>query len=351
MKTHASSVPLIGRRFAEPFGHALTVLIAVLAIAAFAAPDAAAQQRLLDAPCTASAETQVTEPRTGRTFLLDYPCDLEAGESLTFILNLHGGGSSGTWQRRYFPAYDQKEAQRVVVASPYSPTRSWSANDDEYLQNVTSMVIDAIGRDNVRSFWLAGHSQGGATSRRLVCTPLFEGRVDGFLSLSGGRLGGAAPRAPDAGRPRQADEPPPQPAAPPAATAPATPATPPAEPDCDFSHIYAIGEHEIGPLPTSSSLAERYGCAARVRLDDVIDTEPGYVHDGGRQNPGTRAWGLLPRPGRAEVYSYPNCADGRVVADVVRIDKGHTEGLEPRITEELVRMMVSAKGGKVRGAW
>jgi hypothetical protein len=27
----------------------------------------------------------------------------------------------------------------------------------------------------------------------------------------------------------------------------------------------------------------------------------------------------------------------------VRIDKGHTEGLEPHITEELVKLMLSAK--------
>ena len=37
-------------------------------------------------------------------------------------------------------------------------------------------------------------------------------------------------------------------------------------------------------------------------------------------------------------------------ADVVRIDKGHTEGLEPRVTEAIVKMMVDAKGGKARGA-
>jgi hypothetical protein len=30
------------------------------------------------------------------------------------------------------------------------------------------------------------------------------------------------------------------------------------------------------------------------------------------------------------------------------LDKGHTEGLEPRITEELVRMIVAAPGGKAR---
>jgi len=32
---------------------------------------------------------------------------------------------------------------------------------------------------------------------------------------------------------------------------------------------------------------------------------------------------------------------------VVRLDKGHTEGLEPKITEELIKMMVSAPGGKL----
>ena len=46
--------------------------------------------------------------------------------------------------------------------------------------------------------------------------------------------------------------------------------------------------------------------------------------------------------------TYSGCKDGRVVADVVRIDKGHTEGLEPKITEELVTLMQSAKGGKLQ---
>ena len=38
----------------------------------------------------------VVEMKTRRTYFLDYPCDLKAGEAVTFILNLHGGGSSGT---------------------------------------------------------------------------------------------------------------------------------------------------------------------------------------------------------------------------------------------------------------
>ena len=54
---------------------------------------------------------------------------------------------------------------------------------------------------------------------------------------------------------------------------------------------------------------------------------------------GPREWGLLPRPCTAQVYEYLNCAEGRVVADVMRLDKGHTEGLEPRIVETIVGMM------------
>jgi len=78
----------------------------------------------------------------------------------------------------------------------------------------------------------------------------------------------------------------------------------------------------------------------------VIDEQPGQVHDTLREGRSTPAWGLLPRPGRAEVYVYPDAKDGRVIADIVRIDKGHTEGLEPNITEEIIKLMVSAPGGK-----
>ena len=330
--------------------HTTTIRAAALTLA-LGLPSAAAStaqqpKTVLGAPCTATADAPVTDAGTGRTYLLDYPCDLRAGEDVTFILNLHGGGSSGNWQRRYFPAFDQKERHRLVVASPYSPTRRWSEVDDTYLQNIVTSIVADVGAENVRAFWLAGHSQGGATSRRIVCTPFFASRVDGFLSLSGGRIGTAAERAPNAGRPPQVNEPP---AAAPA-PAPAAAAAPLPDLTCDFSHIFAIGEHEIVSLPATSAWAERFGCDARQRRPDVVDTQPGYVHDGGRQNPGSRAWGLLPRPGTAQVFVYPGCDEGRVVADVVRIDKGHTEGLEPAVTEALVALMVSASGGKIARA-
>ena len=84
--------------------------------------------------------------------------------------------------------------------------------------------------------------------------------------------------------------------------------------------------------------------------DDIADTKGGYVYDSTRQNPPIPAWGLLPGPGTAKVLIYPNCTGGRVVADVVRLGKGHTEGLEPNVTEGLVKLMLSAPGGKIAQA-
>ena len=84
--------------------------------------------------------------------------------------------------------------------------------------------------------------------------------------------------------------------------------------------------------------------------EEIVDTRAGYVFDRTRQNPPNPSWGLQPAPGKAQLYVYPDCKDGRVVADVVRIDKGHTEGLEPQITEELIKLMLSARGGKLQQA-
>jgi hypothetical protein len=288
----------------------------------------------------------VVESKTGRTYFLDYPCDLKPNEKVTFILSLHGGGSYGNWQRHYFPLVDYVTKHRLIVATPFSPRRVWTAEDDAYLQSIVTSVIEQIGRDRIRAFWLAGHSQGGATSARLVCTDFFKTKVDGFLSLSGGRIGGAAPRAANAGPPAAAGA---AAGRGPAGTQPTGAGrggTPP-DTSCDFSHIYTTGEHEIASLPAASTRAEKYSCGTQNKRGEIVDTKPGYVYDRGRQNPGTKQWGLLPRPGTATVFTYPNCQDGRVVADVVRLDKGHTEGLEPMVSEELVKLLLSARGGKI----
>jgi hypothetical protein len=119
-------------------------------------------------------------------------------------------------------------------------------------------------------------------------------------------------------------------------------------PDADLSFIFAVGEHEIASLPETSPWAERYGAGPRERRPDVADEEPGQIYDTSRDGRSNPAWGLKPRPGVAEVFVYPHARGGRLIADVVRKDKGHTEGLEPRVTETLVAMMVAAPGGKAR---
>ena len=83
-------------------------------------------------------------------------------------------------------------------------------------------------------------------------------------------------------------------------------------------------------------------------LDYPCDLKPGYVWDYARQ--GYKVWGMKARPGFAKVWVYPKCSGGRVVADVERMDKGHTEGLEPHVTEAIVKLMVAAPGGKISGA-
>ncbi|HTS76475.1 MAG TPA: alpha/beta hydrolase [Bryobacteraceae bacterium] len=289
------------------------------------------------------------EPKTNRKFFLDYPCDLRKGEKVTFIMSLHGFGSYGNWQRHYFPMMDFKDKYHLVIATPNSPVQYWSATDDEYLQNIVSMIYDQIGKENIKAFWLVGHSQGGMTSNRLMRTDFFSERVDGWLSLSGGRLGenpgrgdfsniaargraAAATATKDGGRGNA-----PNPLAGGAALREL--------PSAEFSFIYETGRNEMDAkgLPETSKWAEKLGCSARVRKADIVDTTPGYVYDTRSQNPSSPGWGTLPRPGTADVFEYPRCKDGRIVADVVRLDKGHTEGLEPHVTEALIKLMLSAK--------
>lgn len=63
--------------------------------------------------------------------------------------------------------------------------------DDLHLRNVVDAVVARFGPDRIGSFWLAGHSQGGMTANRLLAHEYFASRADGYLSLSGGRLGPA----------------------------------------------------------------------------------------------------------------------------------------------------------------
>jgi hypothetical protein len=191
------------------------------------------------------------------------------------------------------------------------------------------------------------------TSNRIICTPYFRDKVDVRISLSGGRIGPTTPAGKgfgNGGDPVYKQDPS-KPVPPPPARAPAPAATGPAGGDCDYSFIFENGANETIPADTSP-LADKFGCGKRVKQANVIDPKAGYVWDATRQDPGTDGWGHYPRSGQAEVYVFPGCKGGRVVADVVRLQKGHTEGLEPNVTDKLIELATSASGGKIaKGAW
>ncbi len=254
-----------------------------------------------DADCSSDRvinQGPVVETKTRRTYFLDYPCDLKKDEKVTFILSLHGAGSYGNWQRHYFPLVDYKDKYRLVIATPNSPTHVWSNVDDEYLQNIVNFVIEQIGKPNIKAFWLVGHSQGGMTSNRIVRTDFFKDRVDGWLSLSGGRLGQnpgrasfgniGAPPAGAAGGGRGAT-------APPALGGAALTEVPAG----DFSFIYETGQREevdAKGLPETSAWAQKFQCGPHGPKQEIADTKAGYIYDRSRQNPPNPAWGLTAEP-------------------------------------------------------
>ena len=313
------------------------------------------------ATSTVAVPDNAVEPKSGRKFVLQYPCDLKKGEKVTLILNIHGFGSSSQYQHVLGAG-----ASGTEIASAYGRLgtevllfemldRVLPTEDAD----ISKVAARAFGKQNIKSFWLAGHSQGGATGQRIVCSDFFKTKVDGFFSLSGGRVGGSTTRnavynAPAPGAPVPASVPaqggigatPPAGAAPPAPPAPQPNAAGPMT--CDYSHIYDSGEYEIAAMPTVSAVADKFGCKTREARPDLVDTAPGYVWDPSRQNPTRIGWGRQPHPGTAKMWVWKGCKGGRVVADVLRLDKGHTEGLEPKVTEEIVKLIVSAPGGKAQ---
>ncbi|MEO8112838.1 MAG: hypothetical protein ABI655_00560, partial [Phenylobacterium sp.] len=241
---------------------------------------------------------------------------------------------------------DLKEKYRLVIATPSGSDLGWNpAKDDDYLRNIVDEVYAEFGAANIKAFWLAGHSLGGQTSNRLLATDFYRQKLTGWVSLSGGRLGS---KREDVRAPIPGAVPGGPPAAPPGVP-PGTPMRLVADasilPDYAFSHIYESGEHELtaAGLPAGSRWAERLGCKAQTRAADVVDTQAGYVNDSRVQANPNPIWGLKARPGTARVYLYPGCKDGRVAADIVRLDKGHTEGLEPKVTERIVKLMMAAR--------
>ena len=212
------------------------------------------------------------DEKTGRKFYLDDPDDLKPGEKLTFLLNLHGGGSVGAWQRAYFPAVDYKNKYRLVIATPSAatkePARRWVGEaDDEHLHNIVELRVRQVRRGEHRRL-LAGRPQPGRHDLAAGCcarTP---------SSRIGSTAGSACP-AGASGRPNVAEDVrPPLRARRQARRMPIVRPAPAGPPPVEMSLIFTVGEHEIKSLPETSPWAEKYGAGPRQRRPDIVDTEP-----------------------------------------------------------------------------
>jgi len=253
-----------------------------------------------------------------QAFIVDYPCDLRENERVTLVLNLHGGGSFANWQRHYFPLKDFTDERRLVVVQPQglpherdgSTSTRWTVDggDDEYIRAVLDFVDEELAeRVDFHRFWVVGHSNGGQYGRQIACWEEFEGRVTGHLNLSGtsnanGDFGVA----------------------------------------CDINFIFGVGDQELSlAVPEPNPVAERLGCGARSAATEIVDDVAGQIYD----NSGRvmrEGWGGMPAPGSTETHTYRDCDGGLVVADYVRVDKGHTEGYEPEVTAHVIERMLAA---------
>jgi len=217
--------------------------------------------------------------------------------------------------------------------------------DEAYLERVAEEMFTRLNGARAAAFWLVGHSQGGMMCNFLLFQEYFSSRVDGWLSLAGGRIGGVESSplfnaGPSAGTSRR--------------TVPVFPVIDglqlrpglAAMPATDISFVFVAGELEITEIPLTSPLAERYGAKRRRYVGEIVDEQAGHAPPPGFENDANPVWSYDGAPGCAQVYDFPETAGGRLVADIVRVSKGHLQSVEPRLTEEIVAMIVDAPGGR-----
>ena len=196
-----------------------------------------------------------------------------------------------------------------------------------------------------------GHSHGGVTAHRLLMTPFFCDKVTGWVSLSGGRLGSPGAYVPLDSTSRYL--------VPYGDRLRAGVRLP--GPPCSNALGVGLGDTcslpdttcrtFIRPASTSSQprdcltmrLGHRNSDAGRRHVDLMSSTRRPvrYGIHVPSQTRGPSA-GRKPRSGRARVFAYPDYSNGHV-ADVIRMDKGHTAGLDPYVTEEIIKLMQPAR--------
>jgi poly(3-hydroxybutyrate) depolymerase len=207
---------------------------------------------------------------TGRKVFIDYPCDLEKGSPVTFVLNLHGtqGVEDGKhYIREYNKLGVNAQTYGFVVATPNAIGSQWGNGDNgqdaPHLAEVVDWVYSNFSGYDIKQMWVTGHSWGAAYSLSFVCKPEYADKIRGLLFMSGG-----------ASLPTCADR---------------------------LSIIATVGETDIVPgQPDQSTIAAGHGCDARSERT----------------------------MGQDKVSEWANCDAGWVHQDYLMLGKGH--GFDPK---------------------
>ena len=192
----------------------------------------------------------------GRDVTLHYPCVRE-GAPVTFILNLHGTMPEQTlkgYQVPYFRAHWHVDTHNLIVVAPKAIGAQWGVfdggADEPHLLEIIDWVYTTFGKLDIRSMWVAGHSQGALYAKTFVCHPAIADKVGGVVAQAGFN----------------------------------------ANPLCidRVSHIHTIGEFDMGGiLPEQSIAAAAHGCSASITGPVMLGNnrhrffegcDPGWVH-------------------------------------------------------------------------
>jgi hypothetical protein len=208
--------------------------------------------------CGAMLDDNLASPFTmvdDRKVFVDYPCDLEAGSPVTFVLNLHGTQSvedGKHYIREYNKLGENSQKYGFVVATPISIGSQWGRGDNgqdaPYLAHVVDWVYSSFSGYDINQMWVTGHSWGAAYSLEFVCKPEYEDKIRGLLFMSGG-----------ASLPMCADR---------------------------LSIIATVGETDIVPgQPDQSTIAAAHGCDPRSermmgqdKVSEWANCDRGWVH-------------------------------------------------------------------------
>jgi poly(3-hydroxybutyrate) depolymerase len=223
--------------------------------------------------CGGTLDDKLSSPYTmitDRKVFIDYPCDLEKGSPVTFVLNLHGTQSvedGKHYIREYNKLGENAQKYNFVVATPNAIGSQWGNGDNgqdaPHLADVVEWVYSSFSGYDIKQMWVTGHSWGAAYSLSFVCKPEYEEKIRGLLFMSGG-----------ASLPACADR---------------------------LSIIATVGETDIVPgQPDQSTIAAGHGCDARSER----------------------------MMGQDNVSEWANCDRGWVHQDYLMLGKGH--GFDPR---------------------